>query len=108
MIEGEIGHAAKRFVLPHRDDSLAQAQGRWFCPEWRSEWVIEGDRLVMGIGPSAPVASLECLGQGRLLATAQDGPWEKRFALHIEGNTMTFLLNRSRVVTARRGDVHWA
>lgn len=108
VIEGEIGHAAKRFVLPHRDDSLAQAQGRWFCPEWRSEWVIEGDRLVMGIGPSAPVASLECLGQGRLLATAQDGPWEKRFALHIEGNTMTFLLNRSRVVTARRGDVHWA
>lgn len=102
VIEGEIGHAARRFVLPKQDDSLSRAQGHWFCPEWRSEWVISGDTLVMGIGPSAPVASLVCLGQGRLLATAQDGPWEKRFALHIEGDKMRLLLNRSRVVTAQR------
>ncbi|MGK2888730.1 MAG: hypothetical protein ACSLEN_05335 [Candidatus Malihini olakiniferum] len=33
VIEGKINHAGKRFVLPHHDDSLTQAPGRWFCPE---------------------------------------------------------------------------
>lgn len=101
-IEGEIGHAARRFVPITADDSLDRAQGRWFCPQWRSELAIDGDRLVMGPGPSATTAALTVLGKGRLLATAQDGPWEKRFAIQIAGNSMTLLLNRSRIVQYQR------
>ena len=69
---------------------------------WRSEMVIEGDRLVMGIGPAAIHASLQSLGGDRVLATAQDGPWEKRFVIAREGDKVRLLLNRSRVVTFTR------
>jgi len=78
--------------------SLDHLQGCWFAPQWRSELVIEGDSLIMGIGPAAIRARLQSLGNDRLLATAQDGPWEKRFAIAREGDTLRLLLNRSRVV----------
>ncbi|WP_336769076.1 serine hydrolase domain-containing protein [Pantoea endophytica] len=98
-IVGEIGHAARRFVPVQADQaSLDHLQGRWFAPQWRSELVIEGDSLIMGIGPAAIRARLQSLGNDRLLATAQDGPWEKRFAIAREGDTLRLLLNRSRVV----------
>ncbi|QTF10621.1 beta-lactamase family protein [Brenneria izadpanahii] len=101
-IEGEIGHVPRRFLPVEADDSIDQAQGRWFYPQWRSELAITGDRLVMGIGPAAITASLISLGKGRLLATAQDGPWEKRFAIQLEGDGMRLLLNRSRIVRYQR------
>ncbi|MDX5629752.1 MULTISPECIES: serine hydrolase domain-containing protein [unclassified Brenneria] len=101
-IEGEIGHVPRRFLPVQADDGIERAQGRWFCPQWRSELAITGDRLVMGIGPAAVTASLISLGKRRLLATAQDGPWEKRFAIQLEDNSMTLLLNRSRVVKYQR------
>ncbi|MCG8708372.1 beta-lactamase family protein [Brenneria sp. 4F2] len=101
-IEGEIGHVPRRFLPVAADDGIELAQGRWFCPQWRSELTIAGDELVMGIGPAAITASLISLGKGRLLATAQDGPWEKRFAIQLEGDEMRLLLNRSRIVRYQR------
>ncbi|MDI9222311.1 serine hydrolase domain-containing protein [Pantoea sp. EA-12] len=98
-IVGEIGHAPRRFVPVQADRaSLEQMQGRWFAQPWRSEMVIEGDSLIMGIGPAAIRASLQSLGGGRVLATAQDGPWEKRFVISREGEALRLQLNRSRVV----------
>ncbi len=102
-IVGEIGHAPRRFVPVQADSaSLEHLQGRWFAQPWRSEMVIEGDRLVMGIGPAAIHASLQSLGGDRVLATAQDGPWEKRFVMARDGDKVQLLLNRSRVVTFTR------
>lgn len=102
-IVGEIGHAARRFepVQPDRA-SLDNLQGRWFAAPWRSEMVIEGETLTMGIGPAAIRATLQSLGGDRVLATAMDGPWEKRFVLARSGAAVRLLLNRSRVVTFTR------
>lgn len=102
-IVGEIGHASRRFVPVHADSaSLEQLQGRWFAQPWRSEMVIEGENLIMGIGPAAIRATLQSLGGGRVLATAQDGPWEKRFVIAREGDALRLQLNRSRVVRFSR------
>lgn len=101
-IEGEIGHASRRFLPVRPDDSVARLQGVWRRPQSRSELVIDGDRLTMGIGPAAITATLQSLGDGRALAIAQDGPWEKRFALQLDGDRLRLLSNRSRVVEFRR------
>lgn len=102
-IVGEIGHAARRFVPVQPDQaSLDNLQGRWFASEWRSELVIEGESLMMGIGPAAIRARLQSLGNDRLLATAMDGPWEKRFVVAREGESLRLMLNRSRVVKFTR------
>ncbi|MFH2500930.1 serine hydrolase domain-containing protein [Klebsiella indica] len=102
-IAGEIGHAARRFVPVQPDcASLDNMQGCWFASQWRSEMVVAADTLTMGIGPAAIRATLQSLGGDRVLATAQDGPWEKRFVLARAGDSVRLLLNRSRVVTFRR------
>ncbi|MEZ3500808.1 serine hydrolase domain-containing protein [Pantoea sp. KPR_PJ] len=102
-IAGEVGHAPRRFIPAQPDSSsLAGMQGRWFLPQWRSELVIAGETLTLGIGPAAMVASLQSLGGDRVLATAQDGPWQKRFMLERDGNRLRLLLNRSRVVQFTR------
>lgn len=103
-IAGEIGHVARRF-LPVTGDHQADIealQGRWLLAEWRSELVVSGDRLLMGIGPAAISATLKPLGGGRVLATAQDGPWEKRFVIQQVDNEITLLLNRSRIIRYQR------
>lgn len=98
-IHGEIGLAARRFVpVQPESATLAAIQGRWTLPAMRSELVIDGENMVMGIGPAAITATLTPLGKGRLLATAQDGPWQKRFAIQVEGDSLKLLLNRSRMV----------
>lgn len=102
-IEGEIGHAPCRFLPVEADNSVTQLQGRWHWPDTRSELVIDGDRIVMGLGPAAIAGSLQSLGNGRALATVQDGPWEKRFSLRVQDGYLTLLLNRSRVVRYQRG-----
>lgn len=102
-IEGEIGHASCRFLPVEADNSVAQLQGRWFWPDTRSELVIDGESIVMGLGPAAIAGSLQSLGNGRVLATVQDGPWEKRFSLLLQDGYLTLLLNRSRVVRYQRG-----
>ncbi|EXU76653.1 serine hydrolase domain-containing protein [Erwinia papayae] len=100
---GEIGLAARRFVPANADSaSLDAVQGRWVLPAQRSQLVITGDRMVMGIGPAAMTASLISLGNGRLLATAQDGPWQKRFAMQVDGDSLRLALNRSRMVRWQR------
>ncbi len=102
-IVGEIGHAPRRFVPAQPDSASLQAmQGRWFLPQWRSELEIVGERLTMGIGPAALVARLQSLGGDRVLATAQDGPWQKRFMLQRRGDELRLVLNRSRVVRFTR------
>ncbi|MCU5774189.1 beta-lactamase family protein [Erwiniaceae bacterium BAC15a-03b] len=97
-IAGEIGLAARRFVPVVADDTLQQLQGRWQLAAYRSLIDIEGDSLLMGIGPASITASLVSLGKGRVLATAQDGPWEKRFVIQREEDGIRLLLNRSRIV----------
>lgn len=102
-ISGEIGLAARRFVPVEADSgTLAAVQGRWTLPSLRSELVIEGDRMTLGIGPAAMSATLLSLGKGRLLATAEDGPWQKRFTVHFDHDSLKLVLNRSRIVKYRR------
>lgn len=99
VISGEIGLVARTFVPVAADNlSLDAVQGRWCIPSMRSELVISGENMILGIGPAAITATLVPLGNGRLLATAQDGPWQKRFTVQIDGDALKLVLNRSRMV----------
>lgn len=103
VVEGEIGHFARRFRPAVADDTLAQAQGEWVCPDHHAGFVITGDRMEMGVGPLRISAPLTPLGGGRLLAEAKDGPWPERICLAFDGDGVRLSLNRSRVLRYRRG-----
>jgi CubicO group peptidase (beta-lactamase class C family) len=102
-IVGEIGHAARRFLPVQPDESSITAlQGRWFSPRLRAELTVAGNVLMMGIGPAASPVTLQSLGQDRVLASGQDGPWAKRFVIQRDGDSIRLQLSRSRVVTFQR------
>lgn len=91
-VEGEIGHRVRRF----RAGAGPLAAGA--VARWRSELMIDGDRLLLGPGPSPLAATLCPLGQGQLLATACDGPWRKRILLTVRDDQLALTTHRSRVV----------
>ncbi|MBZ6076975.1 serine hydrolase domain-containing protein [Microvirga puerhi] len=101
-IEGEIGHAARRFLPVVPSDDLSKFQGDWVNPRYHASFTIEGDTLQMGIGPARTSASLISLGGDRLLMNGKDGPWPKRPSLVFDGTQVSLFLNRSRVLHYQR------
>ncbi|NDL63289.1 serine hydrolase domain-containing protein [Acerihabitans arboris] len=101
-IRGEIGHVPRVLYPVAPDACLQRAQGAWRHAQYRSELVITGDRLEMGIGPAALQASLTPLGGGRLLACGADGAWSKKFVLVFNDNCVQVQDNRSRTLTFQR------
>jgi hypothetical protein len=102
-VEGEIGHAARRFRPIAPDGVLDRVQGEWQCPEFHAGFTIAGERMEMGTGPIRSSAALVPLGGGRLLAEGRDEPWPKRIGLAFDGDTVRPALNRSRILRFRRG-----
>ncbi|GBU14207.1 serine hydrolase [Enterobacterales bacterium] len=84
-IQGEIGHAPRRFVPVEPNNCLEMVQGRWFHPASKAAFDIEGDQFVMGVGPLRERGKLTSLGLGRLLVEMPDGPWQKSFCLYFQG-----------------------
>ncbi|KQN46335.1 serine hydrolase [Serratia sp. Leaf50] len=103
-IEGEIGLAKRYFTPIEPNDCLHLIQGRWFHPESKAAFDIEGDKLMMGVGPLRASGTLTSVGQGRLLVSMPDGPWEKSFCLYFQGYNVQLISNRSRVLTFRRDE----
>ncbi|WP_410015452.1 serine hydrolase domain-containing protein [Sodalis sp. C49] len=101
-IRGEIGLVPRVLYPVAPDDCLQQAQGAWRHKHYRSELVIMGDRLEMGIGPAALQAALTPLGGGRLLASAGDGAGCRKFVLVFNDNFLQVQDNRSRILTFQR------
>ncbi|TCV93042.1 serine hydrolase domain-containing protein [Biostraticola tofi] len=101
-IDGEIGHAHRRFVPAAGCNDIADIVGDWLQPEYRSLLTIKKDMLIMGCGPAQITAPLSSLGGHRWLATAQDGLWKKRFSLALADGQLQLSVNRSRVVAYRR------
>ena len=102
-IEGEVGHVARRFtpVAPGAvDDALS---GPWVQRRHHAAFTISGDKLAMGTGPARGQATLRRLGEGVLLATAEDGPWAKQFSLRFAGDRVRLCSHRSRVLEFARG-----
>jgi len=108
-IQGEIGHAPRRFVPVEPNDCLAMVQGRWLHPNSKAAFDIEGDQFVMGVGPLRARGNLTSLGLGRLLVEMPDGPWQKSFCLYFQGYNVQLISNRSRVLSFRRDECrsHW-
>lgn len=102
-VEGEIGHAARRFRPIAPDGVLDRVQGEWLCPDFHAGFAIAGERMEMGAGPIRSSAALVPLGGGRLLAEGRDEPWPKRIGLAFDGDTVRLALNRSRILRFRRG-----
>lgn len=103
-IEGEIGLAKRYFTPTEAHDCLALIQGRWFHPQSKAAFDIEGDKLMMGAGPLRASGTLTSIGQGRLLVKMPDGPWEKAFCLYFQGYNVQLISNRSRVLSFRRDE----
>lgn len=108
-IEGEIGLAKRYFVPAEPNDCLSMIQGRWFHPESKAAFDIEGDELKMGIGPLRASGKMVSIGQGRLLVNMPDGPWQKSFCLYFQGYDVHLISNRSRVLIFRREEcrINW-
>ncbi|WP_176083535.1 serine hydrolase domain-containing protein [Martelella sp. HB161492] len=101
-ITGVIGHAERRF-LPAHDDGVPEAlSGRWLSPEG-ALLEVDGDAVVMGIGPVRQRMPLTALGRGRFLFTLVDGPWTKRILLHLlDDDRLELVLSRARMIEYQR------
>lgn len=101
-IVGEIGHPARR-LLPAIDDGVpAGLSGRWFSGEG-AMLEIDGDAVVMGVGPVRHRMPMQALGRGRFLFTLKDGPWTKRVCLHMLGpDRIELVLSRARMIEYSR------
>jgi CubicO group peptidase (beta-lactamase class C family) len=101
-IVGEIGHPARR-LLPAVDDGVpASLTGRWFSDEGAC-FEVDGDVVVMGVGPIRHRMPLRALGAGRFLFTLKDGPWTKRVCMHLlDANRLELVLSRARMIEYSR------
>ncbi|MCB8820771.1 serine hydrolase domain-containing protein [Microvirga rosea] len=102
-VEGEIGHAARRFFPVKPDDTLSRVQGHWTSHRFHASFTIQDSRLQMGVGPARTSSPLISLGADRLLMNGKDGPWPKRPSLVFEGDHVLLALNRSRILHFERG-----
>jgi CubicO group peptidase (beta-lactamase class C family) len=107
-IEGEIGHAARRF-RPVAEGLTAQPgwAGTYVCAEQNARFdiVISDGRacMVIGAGPLRMQMTLAPLRTDLALAERDaDGPWKQRIGLHFAGDTVRLVTNRSRVLSFRR------
>ncbi len=101
-IVGQIGYPARRF-LPAVDTGVpASLSGRWFSDEGAT-FEIDGENLVMGVGPVRHRMPMTALGNGRFLFTLKDGPWTKRVCLHLlSENRLELVLSRARMIEYSR------
>jgi CubicO group peptidase (beta-lactamase class C family) len=101
-IVGRIGHPERR-LLPALDDGVpALLAGRWSSDEGAS-FEIDGDVVIMGVGPVRHRMPLRSLGGGRFLFTLKDGPWTKRVCLHLlSDDRLELVLSRARMIEYRR------
>lgn len=103
-IEGEIGHAPRYFRPIEPNNCLKMVQGRWYHPESKAAFDIDGDKLRTGVGTQRASGQLTSLGAGRLLVELPDGPWQKTFCLYFQGYNVKLVSNRSRVLSFRRDE----
>ncbi|GGA94368.1 serine hydrolase [Brucella endophytica] len=102
VIIGEIGHAPRRLVPAVDEHVAASLSGIWKSPEGAC-LEVEGDKVVMGVGPVRHHMPLRGLGGGRYLFILKDGPWTKRVCLHRLGeNHLELVLSRARMMEYRR------
>ena len=109
VIEGEIGHVARRFHKVAPDAALAASwEGAWHCPAHDASFAIarDGDawRMISGTGPLHTSRKLQPLDAHRALTSRADGPWRQRACLWLEpdGNTIRVVSHRSRMLCFSR------
>ena len=101
-IVGRIGHAERRFHPVAAETVPADLSGLWLSPEG-AMLEVDGDAVVMGIGPVRQRMPLTSLGNGRFLFTLVDGPWTKRILLHrMSNDRLELVLSRARMMEYRR------
>ncbi len=101
-IVGVIGHAERRFRPAITETVPAELSGRWLSPEG-AMLEVDGDAVVMGVGPVRHRMPLTSLGNGRFLFTLVDGPWTRRIMLHrLSNDRLELVLSRARMMEYRR------
>jgi CubicO group peptidase (beta-lactamase class C family) len=101
-IDGEIGHARRRFLPAVAGETTAAIEGAWLSEAFAARFEIVGDRLYAGVGPARLASKLVPLGGGRFLVEGRDGPWAKRFVLVRDGDGLAAAIHRSRILAFRR------
>ncbi|MBL6455606.1 beta-lactamase family protein [Belnapia sp. T6] len=103
-IEGEVNHAARRF-LPVGEAACDPAwAGEWRHEEFGAAFRVaeDGGSIRMGAGPLQANMPLTPLGAGRAVFRRADGPWAQRPCLHFQGGTARIVSNRCRVLDFHR------
>ncbi|MND28640.1 D-aminopeptidase [compost metagenome] len=101
-IVGQIGYPTRRFDPAVDTGVPASLSGRWFSDEGAT-FDIDGETLVMGVGPVRHRMPMTSLGNGRFLFTLKDGPWTKRVCLHVlSENRLELVLSRARMIEYSR------
>jgi CubicO group peptidase (beta-lactamase class C family) len=106
VIEGEIGHVARRFrpVLP--DAELDRGWGgTWVNDQFAAQLDIalgSVPSVTIGTGPLRVSLPLTPLDGRRALSQRDDGPWRQRCCYLLDGDRISVVSNRSRVLTFRR------
>ncbi|MCW3473435.1 serine hydrolase domain-containing protein [Limobrevibacterium gyesilva] len=109
VIEGEIGHVARRFhPVPDGLSASGAWAGHWVCAAQNARFDIAVSagvaRLAIGAGPLYMELELTPLGPDMaLMERGGDGPWRQRTCLQFSGNTVRLVTNRSRILVFERG-----
>ncbi len=103
-IEGEIGHAARRFRPVPADAAADPAwSGEWLCAEQGARFAIAEAAITCGVGPLRETLRLQPIGGGRALFERRAGAWRQMACLCFAGDEVRLVSNRSRVLRFRRG-----
>lgn len=102
-LQGEIGHVARELKSVIARPAGKEFDGQWAARFYGASFTIDNGHIIMGIGPTRQVMPLEDLGNGRVLFTLRDGPWNKRICIHmLDKDRLELVLNRSRMIEYQR------
>ena len=107
-IEGEIGHARRRFTPTEPDLTANPAwAGTWSNPTHNAHFTITVANgtatLTQGAGPQCETSALTPLSATTALTTrGVGGPWSQRILLSFTGDSVRLITDRSRVLTFNR------
>lgn len=106
VIEGTVGHAARRFRPVAPDAALSPGwAGVWENEDYAARFDIAlgaEPAMTVGAGPLRIALPLTALDAQRALTDRSDGPWRQRACLVLDGDRLRIATNRSRVLAFRR------
>ncbi len=105
-LDASVGHVRRNLAPAAMGAAQEGWQGSWICTSERAGFSIvlrDGVAMLeMGAGPLEESLPLQPLAPHLALASRGEGPWRSRFAVHFQGDELTLVTNRSRMLRFAR------